>query len=198
MNTTTSTPAPAAGPVTAHVGSLLRHFGDLRDGTHGEVSSRRDKEALFAATVPLLDPYARQVLAEMNTQLLHDTGEVQAGGVQRTPDGSLVARWALTWPEQRETGIDPISLIAYFGRGFHHPHLRGATVAEWPLNVFTEEQAAAEVPTLRAIAAADLHNLVFQRDFRIVPEVVRPLDGDAPAPGPHSVYGVNGVKDEDK
>jgi hypothetical protein len=55
------------------------------------------------------------------------------------------------------------------GIGFHHPHLRGGTVGEWPLNVFTPEQAAAELPTLRAIASADLHNLVFQRDFRIIP-----------------------------
>jgi hypothetical protein len=42
---------------------------------------------------------------------------------------------------------------------------------DWPLNVFTPEQAA-ELPTLRAIAAADVHNLVFQRDYRIIPAVV--------------------------
>jgi hypothetical protein len=29
------------------------------------------------------------------------------------------------------------------------------------------------VPVLRAIATADLHNLVFQRDYRIVPAIVR-------------------------
>jgi hypothetical protein len=45
----------------------------------------------------------------------------------------------------------------------------GGTVGTWPLNIFTREQAADELPTLRAIAAADLHNLVFQRDYRIVP-----------------------------
>jgi hypothetical protein len=27
----------------------------------------------------------------------------------------------------------------------------------------------AELPTLRVIAAAELHNLVFERDYRIVP-----------------------------
>ena len=32
---------------------------------------------------------------------------------------------------------------------------------------------AAELPTLRAIAAADLHNLVFQLDYRIVPAITR-------------------------
>ena len=33
-------------------------------------------------------------------------------------------------------------------------------------------RAAAELPTLRAIASADLHNLVFQRDYRIIPAIV--------------------------
>jgi hypothetical protein len=38
--------------------------------------------------------------------------------------------------------------------------------------VFDEEQAAALVPPLRAMASADLHNLVFQRDYRIIPAIV--------------------------
>ena len=28
------------------------------------------------------------------------------------------------------------------------------------------------IPTLRAIASADLHNLVFQRDYRIIPAIL--------------------------
>ncbi|MGW1752079.1 hypothetical protein ACWCRD_42000 [Streptomyces sp. NPDC002092] len=39
--------------------------------------------------------------------------------------------------------------------------------------MFTPEQAAAEVPTPRAIATGDLHNLVFQRGYRIVPAITR-------------------------
>jgi hypothetical protein len=38
--------------------------------------------------------------------------------------------------------------------------------------VFDDTQAAAELPTLRAVASADLHNLVFQRDYRIIPAIV--------------------------
>jgi hypothetical protein len=60
-------------------------------------------------------------------------------------------------------------LEAYFGAGFHHPHLRGTTVGDWPLNVFSEEDAAAQLSVLRAIASSDLHNLVFRADYRIVP-----------------------------
>ena len=59
-------------------------------------------------------------------------------------------------------------LQAYFGGGFHHPHLRGTTVYDWPLNVFCDEDAAAQLPILRAIASSDLHNLVFRADYGIV------------------------------
>jgi len=62
-------------------------------------------------------------------------------------------------PEQREAGIPPVTLHAYYGIGFHHPHLRGATVRDWPLNVFTAHDAAGHLPIMRAIATSDLHNL---------------------------------------
>ena len=47
-------------------------------------------------------------------------------------------------------------------------------MGDWPLNVFDDEQAAAELPTLRAIASAELQNLVLQLrgDIRIIPAVV--------------------------
>jgi hypothetical protein len=156
-------------PQPAYISELLRHFADLRDGAHGGAVSRRDKEQLFAEAVGLLDPYARQALNEVNAYLLLGTGEVTATGVRSSASGGVHSVWALSWPEQRATGINPIVIDAFYGSGFHHPHLRGGTVGDWPLNVFTQEQAAAELPTLRTIAAADLHNLVFQRDYRIVP-----------------------------
>jgi hypothetical protein len=156
-------------PQPAYISELLRHFADLRDGAHGGAVSRRDKEQLFAEAVGLLDPYARQALNEVNAYLLLGTGEVTATGVRSSASGGVHSVWALSWPEQRATGINPIVIDAFYGSGFHHPHLRGGTVGDWPLNVFTQEQAAEDLPTLRAIAAADLHNLVFQRDYRIVP-----------------------------
>ena len=81
--------------------------------------------------------------------------------------------WLLSWPAQRAAGIHAVTLRAYYGARFLHPHLQGSTVGDWPLNVFDAEQAAAELPTLRAIASADLHNLVFQLggDYRVVPAV---------------------------
>jgi hypothetical protein len=161
----------ADGSRPAYTGALLRHFVDLRDGTHGGVRSRREKEKLYAAAVALLDPHARRVLEEINRQLLRDTGDVEATGVRRSADDGTEAIWTLTWPEQQAAGIKPVVLRAYFGSGFAHPHLQSGTVGDWPLNVFDEEQAAAELPTLRAMAAADLHNLVFEvgGDVVIIP-----------------------------
>ncbi len=154
--------------VPAYIISLIRHFADLRDSTHGGSASRKDKEAHFEKAVRLLAPIARQVLTEMNTSLLLDTGQLTDTGLLRTADGGLTASWALSWPEQRAAGVDPIVLQAYFGGGFHHPHLRETTVHDWPLNVFSDEDAVAQLPILRAIASSDLHNLVYRADYGIV------------------------------
>jgi len=167
------------GPRREYTAELLRHFADLRDGTHGGAVSRREKERLFMTAVGLLDPYARQALEEINADLLLGSGEVSATGVRCRGDGQD-AIWALSWPEQQAAAIKPIIIRAYYGVGAHHPHLRAGTAGDWPLNVFDEKQAAAELPTLRAVTAADLHNLVFQRDYRIIPAIVH---GWAPAEG---------------
>ena len=168
----TSTQTSRSAPTSA----LLRHFADLRDGTHGGARSRPDKERLFATAVPLLDPYARQALEEINMDLLLGTGEVAATGVRRSADGGTDA---VSWPEQQAAGMSPIVIRAYFGHGFAHPHLQSGTMGDWPLNVFDEEQATTELPTLRAMAAADIHNLVFQLggDIRVIPATVKGRGG---------------------
>ncbi|MFI7694604.1 hypothetical protein ACIBQ6_36455 [Nonomuraea sp. NPDC049655] len=148
--------------------ALVRHFADLRDGTHAGHVTRRGKQDAFRRAVALLDAPARQVLAEFDRHLLLGAGAVEATGTRADAAGGSFAVWTLSWPAQRAAGLAPITLTAHYGAGFHHPHLRGATVGEWPLNVADAEQAAELVPVLRAIAAADLHNLVFQRDWRIV------------------------------
>ena len=165
----------------AYITSLVCHFEDLRDGTHGGSASRKDKEAHFEKAVQLLAPIARQVLSEMNIHLLRDTGLFTESGLQRLPDGGLSASWALSWPEQRAAALPPITLQAYFGGGFHHPHLRGATIQDWPLNVFSDEDAADQLSVLRAIASGDLHNLVYRADYRIVPAVTANLSSGSSA-----------------
>src|SRR5437867_12711571 len=98
----------AESAVPAYITSLIRHFEDLRDGTHGGSASRKDKEAHFEKAVQLLAPITRQVLNEMNTSLLLDTGQLTESGLRRTPAGGLNASWALSWPEQRAAGVEPI------------------------------------------------------------------------------------------
>jgi hypothetical protein len=167
------TPNTVPDAIPAHLMGLYRHFVDLHDGKHGENAvSRKDKESLFAEAVNLLDAYARQALTEMNETLLLNTGTITATGLIRSSGGDLTATWTLSWHEQAERHIQPVTLQVFFGHGFHHPHLRGATVGNWPLNVFSKSDAAAELPTLRVIASADLHNLVFQSDYRIIPAIM--------------------------
>src|SRR5260370_17348588 len=100
--------------IPAYITSLIRHFEDLRDGTHGGSVSRKDKEAHFEKEVQLLAPVARQVLTEMNTSLLLDTGQLTETGLRPTADGGLNASWTLTWPEQRAPGAHPLLLESYF------------------------------------------------------------------------------------
>jgi hypothetical protein len=159
---------------SGHTGGLLRHFADLRNGTHGGATSRQEKERLFAEAVALLDPYARQALEEIDADLLLGTGEITATGVRRSAAAGLDSVWSLAWPEQRAARIKPIVIRAYFGVGSPHPHLQGGTVGDWPLNVFDEHQAATELASLRTIAAAEIHNLVFQTggDYRIIPALL--------------------------
>lgn len=152
-----------------HLTALLRHFTDLRDGHHGGGVTRGEKEAIFASSVPLLDPFARQALDEVNAALLLGSGTVTSSGLVTDTHAGQVAQWSLSWAEQRQAGIQPVVLSAFYGSGFHHPHLRGGTLGDWPLNVFSTRDAQDQLPTLRAIASADLHNLVFQADFGIIP-----------------------------
>ncbi|MGN0096295.1 MAG: hypothetical protein ACI38U_09535 [Corynebacterium sp.] len=163
--TPTSTPAPLE--------ALTRHFIDLRDGNHFGHITRAGKESAFTQAVQLLDGPARQVLAEFNDHLLAGTGKIEVTGLHRDQRGGLLSSWLLTWPEQRAAKLAPVSLIATYGAGFHHPHLRGATIGEWPLNVAGPDHADELVPVLRTIAAADIHNLVFQvgGDWRIIPAI---------------------------
>src|SRR5260370_2931909 len=76
--------AMSRSTMPAYITSLIRHFEDLRDGKHGGSASRSDKEAHFEKAVQLLAPIARQVLTEMNTSLLLDTGQVTETGLHRT------------------------------------------------------------------------------------------------------------------
>src|SRR6202166_4061143 len=94
----------------ASITSLMRHFADLRDGTHGGSASRKDKEVHFEKAVQLLAPVARQGPAEGNTSLLLDPGDPAKAAPGRPADEGLIASWVLSWPEQQAAGVEPIAL----------------------------------------------------------------------------------------
>src|SRR5260370_7716308 len=132
-------------PRLEYTGELLRHFADLRDGTHGDARSRRDKERLFTAAVALLDPHARRALKEINKDLLLGAGEVTATGVRCRSNG-LDAIWALSWPQQQAAAIKPVIIRAYYGVGAHHPHLQAATPGDCPPPLFDQKHPPSDFP----------------------------------------------------
>src|SRR5260221_11192944 len=85
---------------------LLRHFADLRDGTHGGAISRQDKERFFTAGGALLDPHARQPLEEINPDLLLGTRAGTARGL-RGGRGAAGAGWGLPWPHEHAPEVAP-------------------------------------------------------------------------------------------
>ena len=147
---------------------LLRHLADLRSGSHEGVSDRAGKQAVYRRAVELLDPVVRRVLEEARAALLDGDGEVAAEPVH--PDGGgLLAAWTLSWPAQRASGTEPVTVVAEFAAGFLHPHLRGGTLGWWPLQVTGERDAERQVPVVAAIVEAELHNLVLRTSWRVVP-----------------------------
>jgi len=153
------------GTVHPYTASLLRQFtADADDG-----SSRLDRERRFMGSVALLDPIVRAVLAELDHELLAHTGTVDGGDVVRLPDQGLQARWTLSWPQGRAAGAPPVAVLAVFASTARHPELRGGTVGAWPLNDVSRDDARAELPTLRAIAAAEIYELVQASGDRIIP-----------------------------
>jgi hypothetical protein len=91
--------------IPAYITSLIRHFEDLRDGTHGGSATRKDKEAHFEKAVQLLAPIARQVLIEINRSLLLNTGQL------RIPDPWRMVRTrrGRSEPAHREALPAPLS-----------------------------------------------------------------------------------------
>lgn len=149
-------------PYTA---SLLRQFtADADDG-----ATRLDRERRFMGSVVLLGPIVRAVLHELDHELLADTGSVEGGDVVRLPDQGLQARWTLSWPQGRAAGAAPVSILARFAADARHPELCGGTIGAWPLNDVSRDDARAELPTLRAIAAAEIYELVQASGDRIIP-----------------------------
>ncbi|MGH4019411.1 MAG: hypothetical protein ACRDT0_09290 [Pseudonocardiaceae bacterium] len=157
---------------------VLRHVADLVSRSYEGAESWPDRLALFHQAVELIDPLVRRVLDETDATFLEATGETTARTVEHD-DGSVAAHWELSWPRQREATsrdggpVAPIQVIAWFRRSFNHPHLRGSTAGDWPLQVLTADDAARQEPIVRAIVEAELHQRIFEGRWPVVPAAVR-------------------------
>lgn len=153
---------------------IFRHLSDLRSGTYEGAAAWPDRVRVFRQAVGLLDPVVRRLLQQANETFLRGGGTVDHR-VGEERDGGAYARWELSWPEQRQATarhgdrVEPVQVIAVFGRGNTHPHLRGAAAGMWPCQVTAQADAERQEPILRAIVECELHERIFQGGWRVIP-----------------------------
>ncbi|HUZ36493.1 MAG TPA: hypothetical protein VMV17_09200 [Streptosporangiaceae bacterium] len=153
---------------------VYRHLEDLRTRTYEGARDWPERVAVFRRAVGLLDPVVRAVLTEASREYLRGAGTVRHHtGEDR--DGGVYARWELSWPQQRDAGahdggrVEPVQVMALFGRGSTHPHLRGAVAGMWPCQITSEADAQRQEPVVRAIVEAELHERIAQGSWRVIP-----------------------------
>jgi len=164
-------------PSTVRADDLLRHLQDLRSGTYEGAMSRGAKEVVYRQGINLLRPVAVEILEEANTLFLHGTGNVQVIGPEEDGFGGLVTRFELSWPEQRAVRVirgpsgplQPVRLVVNYSQGFLHPHLSGSTAGFWPFQVTSAADAERQKGVLAAIVELELHQRIFETDWRILP-----------------------------
>lgn len=157
---------------------LMRHLADLATRSYEGAKSWPDRLAVFHRAVQLLDPVVRGVFAEADAMFLESSGEVSRHSVE-ADDGSVGEHWVLSWPRQREATsrdggpVAPVQVIAWFRRSFNHAHLRGSTAGDWPLQVTSTDDAARQIPIVRAIVEAELHQRIYEGRYPVMPVAVR-------------------------
>jgi hypothetical protein len=169
---------------TVWIDGIERHLEDLKGNAY-EGASGADRQALYVAAFTLLTPVAVDVLQQVNVSLLHGTGEVSVRAPAPDGNGGQIGSWLLTWKElaqasSRLTGkaLQPVTISAVFPPGFTHPHLvaggpvdpRAVSLAAWPMQVTSPEDAEQHRPVLWAIATAEVHDRIYQSTWRVIPQ----------------------------
>lgn len=164
-------------PITIRPDDLLRHLQDLRTGTYEGVQSRMAKEELYLKGIELLTPVAIAILEEANSLFLQETGEIRVVGPKENSLGELETRFELSWPEQRAAHttyashkpLQPVCIVINYSQNFLHPHLSGSTAGYWPFQITSEADADRQKGILSAIVELELHQRIFETDWRILP-----------------------------
>ncbi len=162
---------------TIRTDDLLRHLQDLRTGTYEGEKSRSAKEEVYRHGIELITSVAVSILEDANTVFLNRRGEVQVIGPEDDGSGGLETRFELSWPEQRAAWVtrgprqplEPVRIVVNYSQNFLHPHLAGGTAGYWPFQVTSEMDAERQRGILAAIAELELHQRVFETDWRILP-----------------------------
>jgi hypothetical protein len=164
-------------PSTVRSDDLLRHLQDLRSGTYEGTLSRGAKEVVYRQGIKLLRSVAVEILEQANTLFLNGTGNVQMIGPEEDGSGGLVTRFELSWPEQRRARVirgpkgplQPVRIVVNYSQGELHPHLSGSTAGFWSFQVTSAADAGRQKGILAAIVELELHQRVFETDWRILP-----------------------------
>jgi hypothetical protein len=162
---------------------LKRHLKDLQENKY-EGTAGAERQRQYATAFDLLTPVALGVLRDMNALLLAGGGEVSAQSPAPDGQGGLIGSWILTWPQllkarNRMTGkpLPPVTLSAVFPAGFVHPHLvaggrvdpGAASLTAWPMQVVSAADANRHQQLLWALAAAEVHDRIYQSSWQIIP-----------------------------
>jgi hypothetical protein len=175
---TSATPSSGTDATVPRTEDLFRHLDDLRTNSYEGAGPRAERDEVFRRATALLDPVVTAVLEEVDAALLDGSGEVTNEPAAGDGRGGLVARWSLSWPGQRDRGVDPVTVVAWFGATFTHGHLAGASLGHWPLQVTDAEDAGRQAPIVRAIVEAELHQRVFDAlDWRVITGYARRYPG---------------------
>jgi hypothetical protein len=166
------------------IDGIQRHLEDLRKNAY-EGASGVDRQAIYLTAFELLTPVAVDVLQQVNASLLRGTGDVSIRVPGPDGKGGQIGSWLLTWPElsqgsSRLTGraLQPVTISAVFPPGFTHPHLvaggpvdpRAASLAAWPMQVTSAEDAEQHRPVLWGIATAEVHDRIYQSTWQVIPQ----------------------------
>jgi hypothetical protein len=164
------------------IDGIQRHLEDLRENAY-EGASGAARHAHYVAAFELLTPVALDVLQQINAALLRGSGDASVRAPGSDGSGGQIGSWLLTWPElsqssSRFTGnqLQPVTISAVFPAGFTHPHLvaggpvdpRAISLAAWPMQVTSSEDAEAQRPVLWAIATAEVHDRIYQSSWRLI------------------------------
>src|SRR5439155_4877635 len=116
-----------------------------------------------------------EYVASLSARLLRPDLYTTMGMVSGS--GGLVTRFELSWPEQRAAQVmrgphgplQPVRIVVDYSQGFLHPHLSGSTAGFWPFQVTSAADAGRQRGILAAIVELELHQRIFETDWRILP-----------------------------